>query len=70
MTTVEVFVDHKGVPQLVGQAHFTRQRGRLSTTFLYDLAYMSGPGASIDPALPLVTGAQYQTGLARAFADG
>lgn len=69
MTTVEVFMDRTGVPRLVGQAHFTRQRGRLSTTFLYDVAYLTGGGTSIDPALPLVSGAQYQTGLVRAFAD-
>ena len=69
MTTVEVFMDLAGVPRLVGQAHFTRQRGRLSTTFLYDVAYLAGGGMSIDPALPLVSGAQYQAGLVRAFAD-
>lgn len=69
MTAVEVFVDRSGIPLLVGQAHFTRQRGRLSTTFLYDAGYLAGDGASIDPALPLVSGAQHQTGLVRAFAD-
>ena len=69
MTTVEVFVDRSGTPVLVGQAHVTRQRGRLSTTFLYDAAYLAGDGTSIDPALPLVSGAQHQTGLVRAFAD-
>ncbi|HPU13639.1 MAG TPA: hypothetical protein PLQ19_07595 [Aeromicrobium sp.] len=40
MTTVDVFVDRAGAPHLVGQAHFTRQRGRLSTTFLYDTGYL------------------------------
>lgn len=69
MTAVEVFVDRSGDPLLVGQAHFTRQRGRLSTTFLYDAGYLAGDGTSIDPALPLVSGAQHQTGLVRAFAD-
>jgi len=69
MTTVEVFLDRSGTPLLVGQAHLTRQRGRLSTTFLYDPGYLAGDGASIDPALPLVSGAQHQTGLVRAFAD-
>lgn len=69
MTTVEVFVDRSGTSLLVGQAHFTRQRGRLSTTFLYDAGYLAGDGTSIDPALPLVTGAQHQVGLVRAFAD-
>ncbi|MDO5093389.1 MAG: type II toxin-antitoxin system HipA family toxin [Propionibacteriaceae bacterium] len=69
MTTVEVFVDRAGLPLLVGQAYFTRQRGRISTTFLYDPAYLAGDGMSIDPALPLVSGAQHQNGLVRAFAD-
>lgn len=69
MTTVEVFMDHPGAPRLVGQAHFTRQRGRISTTFLYDPAYLAGDGTSIDPALPLASGAQHQSGMVRAFAD-
>ena len=69
MTAVDVFVDRLGVPILVGRAHFTRQRGRLSTTFLYDAAYLAGEGTSIDPALPLVSGAQHQNGLPGAFAD-
>ncbi|WP_454117647.1 type II toxin-antitoxin system HipA family toxin [Microbacterium lacticum] len=69
MTTVEVFADRAGLPLLVGQAHVTRQRGRISTTFLYDASYLAGDGTSIDPALPLVSGAQHQTGLVRAFAD-
>lgn len=69
MTTVEVFVDQEGESILVGQAHFTRQRGQISTTFLYDPSYLANDGTSIDPALPLVTGAQHQSGLVRAFAD-
>lgn len=69
MTTVEVVVDGADGPVVVGQAHFTRQRGQISTTFLYDPGYLAGDGTSIDPALPLVTGAQHQSGLVRAFAD-
>lgn len=73
MTTLEVFWDGAGraqdAPVLVGQAHITRHRGRISTTFLYDPGYLSGDGASIDPALPLVTGAQHLPVLVRAFAD-
>ena len=69
MTTVEVFVDRASGPVLVGQAHFTRQRRQVSTTFLYDPGYLANDGTSIDPALPLVTGAQHQSGLVRAFAD-
>lgn len=69
MTTIDVFIDREGGPAVVGQAHVTRQRGQVSTTFLYDPGYLAGGGTSIDPALPLVTGAQYQQGLVRAFAD-
>ncbi|MFV0535177.1 MAG: type II toxin-antitoxin system HipA family toxin [Cumulibacter sp.] len=69
MTTVEVFADSAGEPVMVGQAHVTRQRGQVSTTFLYDPGYLAGDGTSIDPALPLVSGAQHQAGLVRAFAD-
>lgn len=69
MTTVEVLVDEADGVRVVGQAHFTRQRGQISTTFLYDPGYLSSDGTSIDPALPLVSGAQHQSGLVRAFAD-
>ena len=67
MTTVEVYLGDETT--LVGQAHFTRTRGQLSTTFLYDPGYLVGDGSSIDPALPLVSGPQHQAGLVRAFAD-
>ena len=69
MTTIEVLVDEGDDTRLVGQAHFTRTRGQISTTFLYDTAYLAGGGMSIDPALPLVSGSQHQAGLVRAFAD-
>lgn len=69
MTTVEVFIDQAGSTRLAGQAHFTRTRGAISTTFLYDATYLSSDGTSIDPALPLASGAQHQSGLIRAFAD-
>ena len=69
MTTVEVLVDEADGARVVGQAHFTRARGGVSTTFLYDPGYLSSDGTSIDPALPLVSGAQHQSGLVRAFAD-
>ncbi|AXH35541.1 hypothetical protein DVJ78_09085 [Humibacter sp. BT305] len=69
MTTVEVLLDQAGGSVLVGQAYFTRQRRELSTTFLYDSDYLAAGGMSIDPALPLVTGAQHQNGMVGAFAD-
>ncbi|WP_159622002.1 type II toxin-antitoxin system HipA family toxin [Ruania rhizosphaerae] len=67
MTAVEVFEGDDA--RLVGRAHFTRTRGQISTTFLYDAGYLADGGMSIDPALPLVSGSQHQAGLVRAFAD-
>ena len=69
MTTVDVLVDRGGRATVVGQAHFTRARGHISTTFLYDPGYLAARGMAIDPALPLASGAQHQNGLVRAFAD-
>lgn len=69
MTQVEVLMADAGSTRLIGRAHFTRTRGEISTTFLYDPEYLASDGMSIDPSLPLVTGAQHQAGLVRAFAD-
>ena len=58
-TTVEVFIDRPGTLVWWGGS-FTRQRGPISTTFLYDPVLPSPEGGmSIDPALPLVSGAQH-----------
>lgn len=64
MTEIEVHL----AGQLVGTAHFHRGNS-LSTTFLYDQAYISSGGVNIDPAFTLDTGAQYVPGIVRAFAD-
>lgn len=69
MTTVEVLVDDASGTRMVGQANFTRSRSRISTTFLYDSAYLAGDGMNIDPTLLLVSGSQHQPGLLRSFAD-
>lgn len=73
MTTLEVIWDGIGAPGngqvLVGQAYFTRKNQQISTTFYYDQTYLATDGASIEPGLPLDTGAQYQGSLVRAFAD-
>ena len=69
MTTIEIVSDANGSHRLVGQAHVTRSRGQVSTTFLYDPTYLADGGMNIDPTLSLVPGAQYQPGLLRAFAD-
>lgn len=42
MTTIEVVSDAHGSHRLVGQAHVTRSRGQVSTTFLYDPTYLAG----------------------------
>ncbi len=68
MTSVEVYQD-EALPRLVGEAHFTRSRGRLSTTFLYSPSYLAAGGRNIDPALHLVAGAQHLPRLLPAFAD-
>ncbi|NLE97682.1 MAG: type II toxin-antitoxin system HipA family toxin, partial [Propionibacterium sp.] len=47
MTTVDVFLDDAGATRLAGVAHFTRNRGRVSTTFLYAPEYLVGDGMSI-----------------------
>ena len=72
MTDLDVFIDSidtAGSSRRVGTAHITRSRGRVSTTFLSDSSYLTEGGAGIDPSLSLTSGAQYCTGLLRAFAD-
>lgn len=69
MTTIEVLAEEAGRTRLVGQAHVTRTRGRVSTTFLYDPTYLADGGTAIDPSLPLIAGSQYHNGLVPAFAD-
>ena len=41
MTTIEILSDATGSHRLVGQAHVTRSRGQVSTTFLYDPTYLA-----------------------------
>ena len=65
MTAVEIVSDANGSSRMVGQAHVVRSRGQVSTTFLYDPAYLADGGRPIDPALSLVPGAQYHPGLRR-----
>jgi len=69
MTTLEVWTEQGGSARLVGQAHFTRMRGQVSTTFIYDAGYLANGGINIDPGLQLTSGSQHQSGLLRAFAD-
>ena len=41
MITIEIVSDANGSHPLVGQAHVTRSRGQVSTTFLYDPTYLA-----------------------------
>ena len=41
MTTIEIVSDANGSHRLIGQAHVTRSRGQVSTTFLYDPTYLA-----------------------------
>lgn len=66
---VDVYLDAT-VPKKVGTAHFNLRRGRLSTMFSYDAAYLaSGSSFAIDPHLPLVAQAHYCDGMPGAFRD-
>lgn len=69
MTSLEVFLDDGGTSRLVGRAYFTRARGSVSTTFVYDSDYLVSGGTNIDPGLQLVSGSQHEAGVVRAFAD-
>ena len=41
MTTIEIVSDAHGSYRLIGQAHVTRSRGQVSTTFIYDPTYLA-----------------------------
>lgn len=56
-------------PVVVGTAFFTRNRGKISTTFLYDNAYLSTGLPALDPSLPLVAGPQHYAGMIRSLSD-
>lgn len=70
-TDIEVHVDVEGATLHAGIAHFTRNRGRVTTAFTYAPSYLATSGApAIDPELPLVSGTQYVARLPGAFSDG
>ncbi|MCI1746643.1 MAG: type II toxin-antitoxin system HipA family toxin [Acidipropionibacterium sp.] len=70
MRAVDVLIDDGAkAARLVGRAYFARTHGEISTTFLYDSAYLADGGMNIDPSLMLVPGSQHQAGLLGAFAD-
>lgn len=67
MTDVDVY--YGDAPLRVGTAHFTRGRGGVATTFLYDDSYLASGAVAIDPGLQLVAGSQYAPRLIGAFSD-
>lgn len=68
---VEVHLDHEAITLFAGTACFTRQRGRVSTTFVHDPASLEAYGApTLDPRIATVTGRQYIPALPGAFGDG
>jgi len=70
MARVEVHVDQDPTTLHAGTAFFTRGRGRPSTTFSYTPEFLGNKLAySLDPALPLVVGAQHVAGPPGAFSD-
>jgi len=71
MTRIRAFVEIDGRTVIAGEAHINVRRGRLTSTFSYDRAYLASPGAyAVDPAVPLATGAwPLAHGLPRAFGD-
>lgn len=63
-------IDLGGRTVPAGTAYFTAGRGRVSTIFVYDPAFLADPhGYDIDPALGRQTGQQYVDGLPGAFSD-
>jgi serine/threonine-protein kinase HipA len=70
MTDVEVHIEDRGNTVLAGIAHFTRLRGRVTTTFTYAPSYLAHPKTiGVDPQLQLVSGSQYRPHLLGSFAD-
>ncbi len=71
MTELRVHVDIAGRTLPAGTAYVSVRRGRVSTTFTYDAAYLSNPaGYDLEPGLPRHSGQHYVEGLPGSFADG
>ncbi|CAN5596512.1 HipA domain-containing protein [soil metagenome] len=70
MTQLRVFVDQAEGPTLAGTAYFTLGRKSVSTSFVYDSAYLSRSDAyALEPAFPLQTGEHYVDRLPGSFSD-
>ncbi|QNE35306.1 type II toxin-antitoxin system HipA family toxin [Leifsonia shinshuensis] len=58
MTSIDAYVDLAGTALPAGRLHTSLRRGRVSSTFTYDAAFLAdGSAYAIDPALPLTRGA-------------
>ncbi len=70
MSELRVHVDIGGSVVFAGIAYFTLGRGGVSTTFVYDPAYISDPrGYDIEPRLVRQSGQQFVDGLPGSFGD-
>ncbi|GAA1337605.1 type II toxin-antitoxin system HipA family toxin [Arthrobacter roseus] len=70
MTDVQVHVNRDGRQILVGVAHFTRERQKVTTTFTYESGYLADrKNQQIDPGLPLFSGNQYVATMPGVFGD-
>jgi len=70
LTELRVHVDLAGRTVSAGVAYFTVGRGKVSTTFVYDTAYLGDPsGYDLEPALVRQAGQQYLDGLPGSFSD-
>jgi serine/threonine-protein kinase HipA len=67
---LDVYLDIKGTPAIIGTAWFTQRRSSVSTVFAYTSDHLATRGAfAIDPRLRLVSGNQHVPGLPGAFQD-
>ncbi len=70
MTELRIHVDIAGRTLSAGTAYVSVRRGRVSTTFTYDAAYLSNPaGYDLEPGLLRRSGQHYVDGLPGSFAD-
>lgn len=71
---LEIFDSSTHESRRVGIARFTLRKGRVSTTFSYDNAWLAAAESdnsayALDPALPLVPGILYSKNIPRVFSD-
>ena len=70
ITELQVHVELGGSPVRAGVAYLTLGRRGVTTSFVYDAAYLADPrGVDLEPALPRRSGQQYVDGLPGCFQD-